>query len=59
MTDLPAALDHLDELAPLVDVPRLGLMVDFDGTLAPITPTRTRPSYRRPPSTRWSALPPR
>ena len=39
MTDLPAALDHLDELAPLVDVPRLGLMVDFDGTLAPIAPT--------------------
>ena len=39
MTDLPAALDHLGELAPLVDVPRLGLMVDFDGTLAPIAPT--------------------
>ena len=39
MTDLPAALDHLDELAPLVDAPRLGLMVDFDGTLAPIAPT--------------------
>ena len=39
MTDLPAAIDHLAELAPVVDVPRLGLMVDFDGTLAPIAPT--------------------
>ena len=39
MTDLPAALDHLAELALLVDAPRLGLMVDFDGTLAPIAPT--------------------
>ena len=39
MTDLPSALDRLDDLACVVDVPRLGLMVDFDGTLAPIAPT--------------------
>ena len=39
MKDLPAALHRLDELAHVVDVPRLGLMVDFDGTLAPIAPT--------------------
>ena len=39
MRDLPSALDRLDELSSVLDVPRLGLMVDFDGTLAPIAPT--------------------
>ena len=39
MTDLPPLLDRLDELSPVLDGPRLGLMVDFDGTLAPIAPT--------------------
>ena len=39
MRDLPPILDRLDELSPVIDVPRLGLMVDFDGTLAPIAPT--------------------
>lgn len=39
MKDLPSALDRFDELSPTLDVPRLGLMVDFDGTLAPIAPT--------------------
>ena len=39
VTDPPSALDRLDDLAHVVDVPRLGLMVDFDGTLAPIAPT--------------------
>ena len=39
MRDLPPLLDHLHDLAPILDVPRLGLMVDFDGTLAPIAPT--------------------
>ena len=35
----PLLLDRLDELDHVLDVPRLGLMVDFDGTLAPIAPT--------------------
>ena len=39
MRDLPRLLDRLDDLAPALHVPRLGLMVDFDGTLAPIAPT--------------------
>ena len=39
MRPLPSALDRLDELSPVLEVPRLGLMVDFDGTLAPIAPT--------------------
>ncbi len=39
MRDLPSLLDRLHELSPMLDVPRLGLMVDFDGTLSPIAPT--------------------
>ena len=39
MRDLPPMLDRLDELSPVLDVARLGLMVDFDGTLSPIAPT--------------------
>ena len=39
MKDLPSVFDRLDELSPILEVPRLGLMVDFDGTLSPIAPT--------------------
>ena len=39
MREPPPIPDRLDDLAHVVDVPRLGLMVDFDGTLSPIAPT--------------------
>ena len=52
---LPNLLEHVDRLRPLVQGGRLGLMLDFDGTLAEIAPTpdeavisgRARESVRR------------
>ena len=38
-TELPSLLDHLNQLLPLVSQARLGLVVDFDGTISEIAPT--------------------
>ena len=37
--ELPSLLSHLNQLLPLVSQTRLGLVVDFDGTISEIAPT--------------------